>query len=81
MCVTANWAALLPGVIRVVAGQTRPWSNVPSSPKSDVNLAPWPRSRCAKPGLGDTGYVEGENVAIDYRWADNQIDRLSELAA
>src|SRR5262245_37095807 len=32
-------------------------------------------------GLKDTGYVEGENVAIGYRWAENQIDRLPELAA
>jgi putative ABC transport system substrate-binding protein len=32
-------------------------------------------------GLKDTGYVEGENVAIAYRWAENQIDRLPELAA
>jgi putative tryptophan/tyrosine transport system substrate-binding protein len=32
-------------------------------------------------GLKDTGYVEGENVAIVYRFAENQIDRLPELAA
>jgi putative tryptophan/tyrosine transport system substrate-binding protein len=32
-------------------------------------------------GLKDTGYVEGESVAIEYRWADNQIDRLSALVA
>jgi putative tryptophan/tyrosine transport system substrate-binding protein len=31
-------------------------------------------------GLKDTGYVEGENVAIVYRWAENQIDRLPALA-
>ena len=32
-------------------------------------------------GLKDAGYVEGENVAVAYRWAENQIDRLPELAA
>jgi putative tryptophan/tyrosine transport system substrate-binding protein len=32
-------------------------------------------------GLKDTGYVEGENVAIQYHSAENQIDRLPELAA
>jgi putative tryptophan/tyrosine transport system substrate-binding protein len=39
------------------------------------------RLRAFRQGLKDTGYVEGENVAIDYRWADNQIDRLSPMAA
>ena len=32
-------------------------------------------------GLKDTGYVEGENLAIVYRWANNQMDRLPEMAA
>jgi len=32
-------------------------------------------------GLKDTGYVQGQNVAIEYRWAENQYDRLPALAA
>jgi hypothetical protein len=32
-------------------------------------------------GLKEAGYVEGDNVAISSRWAENQIDRLPEPAA
>ena len=36
--------------------------------------------RAFRQGLKDVGYVEGENVAVEYRSADNRIDRMPELA-
>ena len=39
------------------------------------------RVRVFRQGLKATDIVEGENVVIEYRWAENQIDRLPALAA
>jgi putative ABC transport system substrate-binding protein len=39
------------------------------------------RLRGFQRGLKETGYVAGENVAMEFRWAEGQNDRLPELAA
>jgi ABC-type uncharacterized transport system substrate-binding protein len=48
-------------------------------PRSPDELAD--RLRGFRQGLKDEGFVEGQNVAIEYRWAENQMDRLPELAS
>jgi putative ABC transport system substrate-binding protein len=46
------------------------------SPELDAHLV-----RAFRRGLGESGYVESQNMAIEYHWADNQVDRLPALAA
>jgi len=48
-------------------------------PRSSPTLAD--QLRAFRQGLKDTGYIEGENVTIEYRWAEGQFERLPALAA
>src|SRR5207237_2200262 len=47
----------------------------PSAPVEAANLAGF------RQGLGDTGYIEGQNATIEYRWVESHYDRLPELTA
>ena len=46
------------------------------SPSERVHLV-----AAMREGLRARGYIEGQNVSVDYRWAEDQFDRLPELAA
>ena len=48
----------------------------PQSPEAYVEPM-----RAFRQGLKDASYVEGDNLAVEYRWANNQMERLSALAA
>ena len=77
--------------IKVVAGLGAVWplthtarAQQPAMPVIGFLNATWPdayRLHAFHQGLRDAGFVEGENVAIEYRWAENQMDRLPALAA
>ena len=78
--------------IKVVGGSAITWplatrAQQPSMPVVGVLSAEWPnavtadRLRAFREGLNDTGYVEGRNVTIEYRWAEGRNDRLPALAA
>ena len=47
-----------------------------TSPEANADVV-----HALRQGLKNVGYVEGENVAIEYQWAENQIDKLPTLAA
>ena len=77
--------------IRVVGGAAATWpvaarAQQPSMPVVGVLSAEWPNAVTAdrlhafRAGLNDTGYFEGRNVKIEYRWAEGRYDRLPALA-
>src|SRR5262245_11205313 len=73
-----TWAAT---TVLPLAARAQPTTPVigflhPGSPEMDVrHLAAF------RPGLSETGYTEGRNVAIEFRWAHGDNSRLAELAA
>jgi putative tryptophan/tyrosine transport system substrate-binding protein len=72
LCCTAAWP------LGVRAQQPRPVIGflVPAS-SDDLRLA---HLRALREGLKESGFVEGENLTIEYRWAEGQYDRLPTLA-
>ena len=62
------------------------WAQQPPAPVIGFlsNISPDPIARpmaAFRQGLKEAGYIEGQNLAIDYRWAEGRNERLPELAA
>src|SRR5215475_6546508 len=73
-------------------GSAAAWPVVARAQQSAVPVIGWLSTQSAEDdyknvtvpflqGLKETGYIDGQNVAIEYRWAENQYDRLLTLAA
>src|SRR4051794_26567427 len=71
-------AAAWPAVARGQQPPTMPVIGYLHSGSPEVNAAALAAFR---KGLGETGYVEGRNVSIEYRWAQSEYDKIPELAA
>jgi putative ABC transport system substrate-binding protein len=73
------------GFAGVAASPVAAWAQRPSMPVIGFMNGATPGVDAGeaefRKGLSETGYVEGRNVAIEYRWADSRYDRLPALAA
>jgi len=77
--------------IKAIAGSVAPWSALVDAQQAQMPVVGYitatasdegePRAAAFRRGLQESGYVVGQNVAIEYRWAEQQIDRLPALAA
>src|SRR5260370_7365032 len=77
--------------ITLLGGAAAAWPLVARAQQGALPVIGFLRSTPAEPfanivaafrqGLNETGFIEGQNVAVDQRWADNQLNRLPGLAA
>ena len=77
--------------IRLISGAAAAWPLAARAQQATMPVIGWLNSgspgafghviSAFRQGLGEIGYVEGQNVTIEYRWAEFQYERLSAMAA
>src|SRR5262249_10110743 len=77
---------MLIGVLAASTASPRAWAQQPRMPVVGLLHPATPEGyahivAALRQGLSETGYVEGRNLAIEYRWAEDHFERLPELAA
>jgi putative tryptophan/tyrosine transport system substrate-binding protein len=89
LCLTAEGYVRRRDFIKVIAGSGAAWSltaraQQPTMPVIgflSASSADASRIAAFRQGLAQAGYVDGQNVTIEYRWAEDRSDRLSSMAA
>ena len=65
-----------------LTAETQPAGKIPRMGYLSTGSATWnPFVEAFRQGLRETGWIEGQNIAIEYRYAENRFDRLPDLAA
>lgn len=78
-CWTLAGVFVAPGIATAQTSKAMPVIGVLSANSASTSSGPF--MTAFRQGLSEAGYVEGQNLAIEYRWSDGNYDRLSELAA
>jgi len=76
-----GFACALALTFPVAMGQTQVDNKISRIGYLSLAPGPSPRSEALRQGLRDLGYVENQNLAIEYKWTDGDLDRLREAAA
>jgi putative ABC transport system substrate-binding protein len=71
---------LLPAPLAAYAQQSTKMSRI-GFLASGASAGTAPRLETFRQGLRDLGYVEGRNIAIEYRWAEGKVERLPAFAS